>query len=29
MKKAVVFGAIFALLIVASWYALPAAAEAG
>ena len=29
MKKAVTLGAIFALCIVASWYILPAASEAG
>ena len=29
MKKALVIGALGALLIVASWHFLPAAAEAG
>jgi hypothetical protein len=29
MKKFVTLGAVFALSIVASWYLLPAASEAG
>jgi hypothetical protein len=29
MKKAVTFGAVLCLVVVASWYFLPAAAEAG
>jgi hypothetical protein len=29
MRKPLVYGAVFALLVVASWHVLPAALEAG